>query len=50
MNDIGLNAYETISELWNAEIAAKRLIKLIEDIRLGNKVSLDDGPCSSNFN
>ena len=35
-NQIALNAYKTIFELWNAEVAAKRLIQLIDG--LGDKI------------
>ena len=44
---IGTEAYLTIAETWNAEIAAKRFLELVEDIN--NKGSSDrylDGPCS----
>lgn len=45
--ELGLKAYETIIKEWNAKIAAKRLLLLIDD--LNNKGYSDryqDGPCS----
>lgn len=44
---MGINAYETITSLWNAKVAAKRLIHLFNDIerdRMSSKYF--DGPCS----
>lgn len=43
---LGKNAYETISKLWNAEVAADRLLELIDAIRNGKNVSFISGPCS----
>ena len=45
---LGREAYRTIADLWNAEIAAKRLIKLSEAILSGEKKPnlFADGPCS----
>lgn len=45
---LGREAYRTIADLWNAEIAAKRLIKLSEAILGGEKKPnlFADGPCS----
>ena len=45
---LGHEAYRTIADLWNAEIAAKRLIKLSEAILGGEKKPnlFADGPCS----
>ena len=44
----GEKAYKTITETWNAEVAAKRLIKLSEKILSGDKSPdlYPDGPCS----
>lgn len=43
----GINAYKTISETWNAEVAAERLVKLIEEIKAHGSCDLfRDGPCS----
>jgi glycosyltransferase involved in cell wall biosynthesis len=43
---LGKNAYETISKLWNAEVAADRLLELIDAIRNGKNVNFISGPCS----
>ena len=41
-------AYKTITELWNAEVAADRFIKLSEEIEKHGYCDLfEDGPCSS---
>lgn len=43
----GANAYKTILETWNAEVAAKRLIKMVEEINAHGSCDLfEDGPCS----
>ena len=45
--ELGKSAYITLTDLWNAEIAAERFIKLAENIQSGNKNNLfEDGPCS----
>lgn len=47
MNNIAKNAYLTIENTWNAEIAAERLIKLSESLLSTGKRNLyADGPCS----
>lgn len=44
---LGCAAYETITETWNADIAAKRLLKLVEDLNKNGKSSrYTEGPCS----
>ncbi len=44
---LGKEAYRTMTSLWNAETAAKRLLLLIEDIkRLGKSNRFATGPCS----
>ena len=45
---LGSSAYKTISEVWNAEVAAERFIRLSEGIMQGKKVSdmYINGPCS----
>ena len=45
---LGKAAYETITTLWNAEVAAKRLVALSEHILAGEKYPdlYDSGPCS----
>ena len=44
---LGLNAFETISKEWSAEIASQRLIELLQDLlEKGNSSRFIDGPCS----
>lgn len=44
---LGENAYRTITELWNADIAAERFIKLVDEINAHGTCDLfEDGPCS----
>ena len=45
---LGRAAYETITGLWNAEVAAQRLITLSEHLLSGEKYPglFEDGPCS----
>ena len=45
---LGVDAYETISTLWNAEVAAERLIRLSETILSGDRYPdlFREGPCS----
>lgn len=45
---LGCAAYETIIGLWNAEVAAQRLITLSEHLLAGEKYPdlYEDGPCS----
>ena len=43
---LGKNAYDTIKTVWNAEIAADRLLTLIECINNGTPVPFTSGPCS----
>lgn len=45
---IGANAYRAICDKWNADIAAKRLYSLIDEIEKGNSVDnlFSDGVCS----
>ena len=44
---LGQRAYETMTELWNAEVAAQRLCQLTENILQGNvnPVQYTNGPC-----
>ena len=44
--EMGIEAYHTLTEKWNAETAAKRLLVLIENIREGKGTEFMDGPCS----
>lgn len=45
---LGCAAYETITGLWNAEVAAQRLMTLSEHLLAGEKYPdlYEDGPCS----
>lgn len=45
---LGCAAYETITSLWNAEVAAQRLMTLSEHLLAGEKYPdlFEDGPCS----
>lgn len=44
---LGANAYKTLADIWNADIAAERLLKLIESIKEGKGTPFIDGPCSN---
>ncbi|MBQ7593836.1 MAG: glycosyltransferase family 4 protein [Synergistaceae bacterium] len=48
ISEIGRNAYETLCDEWNAEIAAERFVKLAESLNAKNEpVTLwENGPCS----
>lgn len=43
---LGKNAYDTINEVWNAKIAAKRLLSLASALGNGKDTPFADGPCS----
>ena len=45
---LGLNAYHTIADLWNADVAAERLIDLCENIIFAKKTKspYENGICS----
>ena len=44
---MGIRAYETMQQTWNAEVAATRLIELSNDlIEKGTSERYDNGPCS----
>lgn len=47
---LGHNAYYTIKNKWNSDIAAERLVELINDIKENITPSYSDGPCSKVFN
>ena len=46
---LGQNAYKTVTEEWNAEIAAERFLRVSERILAGEKYPdlYEDGPCST---
>ncbi|MBQ7776476.1 MAG: glycosyltransferase [Lachnospiraceae bacterium] len=45
---IGRKAYETITKLWNAGVAAERLLHICEDVAAGREPQIiwETGPCS----
>ena len=43
---MGVNAYKTLTETRNADVASERLLKLIENIQEGKGTPFSDGPCS----
>ncbi len=44
---LGIGAYKTISELWNCDVAAKRLLLLFDElIKNGSCDKFENGPCS----
>lgn len=43
---LGEAAYRTIAEVWNAQVAAERLLVLADCIKNGKEVPFTDGPCS----
>lgn len=43
LRELGETAYETIDKMWNAKIAAERLLKFCENVDIN---LYDDGPCS----
>jgi glycosyltransferase involved in cell wall biosynthesis len=43
---LGRNAYLTIKNTWNAEVAASRLIELCQGLLHGKAKDYEDGPCS----
>ena len=43
---LGKNAYETVKSVWNAEVAANRLLTLINAINNGTETPFISGPCS----
>ena len=40
------NAYDTIENVWNADAAAQRLLRLIDCIQKGKETGYTSGPCS----
>lgn len=44
--DMGRKAYETLVTKWNANVAAKRLLTLIDKLKNGEDTPYKDGPCS----
>lgn len=48
-SQIGKKAYETFVDVWNADVAAQRLINLIDDIKNNNDPRYDYGPCGKDW-
>ena len=46
LNKVGVNAYLTIEELWNPDVAASRLINLCNCLNSQASINYKDGPCS----
>lgn len=46
IKEMCLNAYNSIHNLWNAEVAVANFIKLIDDIKENKNNSTCEGPCS----
>lgn len=44
--EMGRAAYHTMAEEWNPDVAAKRLIRLIEDLMQKKDGGFEKGPCS----
>lgn len=47
--ELGKNAYNTIKDVWNADVAAKRFLHLVKCINSGAAVDYNFGPCSKDF-
>lgn len=47
---LGINAYNSISETWNAEEASNRLITICEALLCDRQYFYEDGPCSKALN
>jgi glycosyltransferase involved in cell wall biosynthesis len=48
-NRLGKNAYATIKNTWNADIVAKRFLRLSENLLQGKEYEYKDGPCSKAY-
>ena len=46
LEDIRHNAVATMQTMWSPAVAARNLLKLIEDIKNGRPCSIKEGPCS----
>ncbi|MBQ6425541.1 MAG: glycosyltransferase family 4 protein [Clostridia bacterium] len=44
--EIGIRAYRTIAELWNADVAAERFLQLVRTVGANGETPFSDGPCS----
>ncbi len=43
---IGMNAYRTVAEVWNADVAAERFLRLVRSLEENGESPFMDGPCS----
>lgn len=43
---LGMKAYETVYDTWNAKTAAQRLVNLMEGMFAGRESAFENGPCS----
>ena len=46
LEDIRHNAVKTMQTMWSPAVAARNLLKLIDDIKNGRPCSIKEGPCS----
>lgn len=46
MKQLGINAYNTIKNTWNADVAAERFLILAECLNSGKETPFKEGPCS----
>lgn len=44
--ELAQNAYETMEKIWSPECAARNLLELIESLKKGENIPIDEGPCS----
>lgn len=47
--DLGIEAYKTIRNTWNSEVAAKRILELSKSIMSNKENSYTEGPCSKSI-
>ena len=47
VSELGRNAYKTMTELWNIEIAVPRFLSIVRSIQSNQQfATAEDGPCS----
>lgn len=44
--ELAQNAYETMEKIWSPKCAARNLLMLIEVLKRGRNIQIDEGPCS----
>ncbi len=47
--EMGKRAYNDMIKLWNADVAAKRIVKLSSSLLNSEEIKFDDGPCSDAY-